>query len=211
MLNNEEKLSNIYDEYNEVLRTISLLSSYDAACLCCPNCEAEICEIKEDSPKMTEKKNIGEYIIEESWLISLKSIKENKDIIQIEQIEKFTESLKNNNIKYDDLFCCPSGESIIGYIYKGIRYISCCSKLCVKYPDLNIDDMQAEYYKNNFKIIHERVKDILKEKETDEFKKIICCELCDFKVEKDLNEFKEHIDNEEHKKEMEELKKEFIF
>ena len=212
LLNNEEKLSNIYGEYNEVLRTISLLSSNDAACLCCPNCEVEICEIKEDSPKMTEKKNIGEHIIEESWLTSLKSIKENKDKIQNEQIEKFKESLKNNNIKYDDLFCCPSGESIIGYIYKGIRYISCCSKLCVKYPDLNIDDMKAEYYKNDFKIIHERVKDILNEKETDEFKKIICCELCDFKVEKDLNEFKEHMNNnKEHKKEMEELKKEFIF
>ena len=211
LLNNEEKLSKIYDEYNEVLRKISLLSFNKVACLCCPNCEVEICDIREDSPKMTEKKNIGEHIIEESWLTTLKSIKENKDRIQKEQIEKFKESLKSNNIKYDDLFCCPSGESIIGYIYKGIRYISCCSKLCVKYPDLNIDDIKAEYYKNDFKIIHERVKDILKEKETDKFKKMICCKLCDFKIEKNLNEFKEHINNTEHEKEMEKLKKEFIF
>ena len=186
LLNNEEKLSKIYDEYNEVLRSIKSLSSNKNALICCPNCKDDICEIKKGSPKMTERKNIGEHVLEWSWITISTSIKENKDRIQKEQIEEFKESLKNNNIKYDDLLCCSSGESIIGYIYKGIRYISCFSKLCVRYPDLNIDDMKAEDYKNDFKDIHEKVKKILEEKETDKFKKNICCKLCDFKVEKNL-------------------------
>ena len=212
LLNNEQKLSKIYDEYNEVLNRIKSLAYNKEAWLCCPNCDAEICALKEGSPKMTEKKNIGEHIIEGAWITSsLKSFKENKDKVRKEQIEEFKESLKKNKINYDDLFCCHSGESIIGYIHKGTRYIYCCSKLFVKYPDLNIGIINEEDYKNDFKNIHKKVKQILIEKETEEFKKMICCKLCDFTVEKELKEFKEHINKKDHKEKMEELKKEFLF
>ena len=212
LLNNEKKLSKIYDEYNEVLNRIKSLAFNKEAWLCCPNCDAEICAIKEGSPKMTERKNIGEHIIEGAWITSsLKSFTENKDKIKNEQLEEFKQSLKINKINYDDLFCCPSGESIIGYIYKDTRYIFCCSKLFVKYPDLNIGIINEEDYKNDFKNIHQKVKQILVEKETDEFKKMICCKLCGFTVEKDLKEFKDHLNKKEHKEKMEELKKEFLF
>ena len=128
LLNNEKKLSRIYDDYNEVLNRIKSLAFNKEAWLCCPSCDAEICSIKEGSPKMTERKNIGEHIIEGAWITSsLKSFKENKDKIKKEQEEKFKESLKKNRINYDNLFCCPSGESIIGYIYKDKRYIFCGS------------------------------------------------------------------------------------
>ena len=212
MLNNEKKLSKIYDEYNEVLNRIKSLAFNKEAWLCCPNCDAEICAIKEGSPKMTERKNIGEHIIEGAWITSsLKSFTENKDKIKNEQLEEFKQSLKINKINYDNLFCCPSGESIIGYIYKDTRYIFCCSKLFVKYPDLNIGIINEEDYKNDFKNIHQKVKQILVEKETDEFKKMICCKLCGFTVNKDLKEFKDHLNKKEHKEKMEELKKEFLF
>ena len=212
LLNNEKKLSKIYDEYNEVLNRIKSLAFNKEAWLCCPNCDAEICAIKEGSPKMTERKNIGEHIIEGAWITSsLKSFTENKDKIKNEQLEEFKQSLKINKINYDNLFCCPSGESIIGYIYKDTRYIFCCSKLFVKYPDLNIGIINEEDYKNDFKNIHQKVKQILVEKETDEFKKMICCKLCGFTVEKDLKEFKAHLNKKEHKEKMEELKKEFLF
>ena len=212
LLNNEKKISRIYDEYNEVLNSIKSLAFNKEAWLCCSKCDAEICSIKEGSPKMTEKKNIGEHIIEGAWITSsLKSIKENKDKIQEEQKEEFKGTLKNYNIKYDDLFCCPYGENIIGYIYDDKRYIYCGSKLFVKYPDLNIGIINEEDYKNDFKTIHQKVKKILIEKETEEFKKMVCCKLCGFTVEKNLKEFKDHICKKEHKEKMEELKKEFLF
>ena len=212
LLNNEKKLSRIYDDYNEVLNRIKSLAFNKEAWLCCPSCDAEICSIKEGSPKITERKNIGEHIIEGAWITSsLKSFKENKDKIKKEQEEEFKESLKKNRINYDNLFCCPSGESIIGYIYKDKRYIFCGSKLFVKYPDLNIGIINEEDYKNDFKNIHNKVKQILIEKETDEFKKMICCKLCGFTVEKDVKDFKTHLNKKEHKEKMEELKKEFLF
>jgi hypothetical protein len=95
LLNNEKKISKIYDEYNEVLNRIKSLAFNKEAWLCCPSCDAEICAIKEDSPKMTEKKIIGEHLIEGAWLTSsLKSYIENKDKVKKEQIEEFKESLK---------------------------------------------------------------------------------------------------------------------
>ena len=95
LLNNEKKLSKIYDEYNEVLNRIKSLAFNKEAWLCYPSCDAEICAIKEGSPKMTEKKIIGEHIIEGAWITSsLKSYLENKDKVKKEQIEEFKESLK---------------------------------------------------------------------------------------------------------------------
>ena len=212
LLNKENKLSKIYDDYNDVLNTIKSLAFSNEAWFCCCCCLSEICAIKQGSPKLTEKKNIGEHIIEGAWITSsLKSITENKDKIKEEQIKKFKEELNKNNIKYNDLFCCPNGETIVGYINKDERYIYYGSRLFVKYPDLNIECVFEEDYKNDFVQIHQKVEKILMEKDKKDFKKMICCKLCDFTVEKNIRQFNQHFLKKSHRERMEELKKEFLY
>ena len=212
LLNKENNLLKIYEDYNDVLNTIKSLAFNNEAWLCCCCCLSEICAIKQGSPKMTEKKNIGEHIIEGAWITSsLKSVTENKDKIKGEQIEKFKEKLNQNNINYSDLFCCPKGETVIGYITKDERYIYYGSKLFVKYPDLNVECVFEEDYKNDFIQIHKKVEKILMEKEKKDFKKMICCKLCDFTVERNIRQFNQHILKKCHRERMEELKKEFLY
>ena len=212
LLNKENNLLKIYEDYNDVLNTIKSLAFNNEAWLCCCCCLSEICAIKQGSPKMTEKKNIGEHIIEGAWITSsLKSVTENKDKIKGEQIEKFKEKLNQNNINYSDLFCCPKGETVIGYITKDERYIYYGSKLFVKYPDLNVECVFEEDYKNDFIQIHKKVEKILIEKEKKDFKKMICCKLCDFTVERNIRQFNQHILKKCHRERMEELKKEFLY
>mgnify|MGYP002624102503 CR=1 FL=1 len=212
LLNKENKLLKLYDDYNDVLNTIKSLAFNNEAWLCCSVCFSEICAIKKGSPKMTEKKNIGEHLIEGAWIISsLRTVKENEDKIKEEQIKKFKEELNKNNIIYNDLFCCPKGETVIGYINKDERYIYYGSKLFVKYPDLNIECVFEEDYKNDFIQIHQKVEKILMAKEKKDFKKMICCKLCDFTVEKNIRQFNQHLLKKCHRERMEELKKEFLY
>ena len=212
LLNKENNLLKIYDDYNDVLNTIKSLAFNNEAWLCCYCCFSEICAIKQGSPKMTEKKDIGEHIIEGAWITSsLKTVSENKDKIKEDQIAKFKEKLNKNNIKYNDLFCCPKGETVIGYINKDERFIYYGSKLFVKYPDLNIECVFEEDYRNDFIQIHQKVEKILMEKEKKDFKKMICCKLCDFTVERNIRQFNQHILKKCHRERMEELKKEFLY
>ena len=44
-------------------------------------------------------------------------------------------------------------------------------------------------------------------KKTDNFKKEIFCKLCEFHVKEDLEEFKEHLDDETHKDKIKELRR----
>ena len=66
-------------------------------------------------------------------------------------------------------------------------------------------------FKNDFKQIHQKVEKILMEKEKKDFKKMICCKLCDFTVEKNIRQFNQHILKKCHRERMEELKKEFLY
>ncbi len=131
------------------------------------------------------------------------------------------------------MFCCPSGDNIIGYIkkidnkkdrknyyyynddidneIKFGRYIYYGSNLYVKYPNLNYEQVSEEEYKNGFQKINQNVKGILAEKNTNKFKEQICCKLCNFNVSENVEEFKEHLNSKIHKEKMEELKKEFLF
>ena len=70
--------------------------------------------------------------------------------------------------------------------------------------------VNEDEYVNNFQNILKKVEEILKYKETDEFKKNFTCKLCDFTVEKKIGEFKKHLHDKFHKENMEELKKEFL-
>ena len=178
-------------------------------------------------PRETNR-SIGEHIIEGAFInTTLRSYQENKDKLDKEDIENFQKNLKENHIKYEDLFCCPSGDNIIGYIkkssnrnnnnynlnndFKYERYIYYKSNLCVKYPDLHIETVGKEEYKDGFRKINQKVKQIVNYKESDDFKKQICCKLCGFIVEKKITEFKTHLNSKPHKEKMEELKKEFLF
>ena len=213
MINKEKKITDIYYRYNNVLNRFKSLIFNKEAWLCCPECLSDICSIKQDTPRMTDSR-VGEYILQFSFISStLKTFEENKDIIKIEQKEKFEKNLRDNFIKYDKLFCCPSGETIIGYIRKNERYIYCGSNLNVRYPNLenNIEFIYEDEYKTRFSSIKEKVKKILKEKETEDFKKLICCKLCGFTVDKNVEEFKVHLTTKNHKAKMEELRKEFSY
>ena len=227
MINREKKISEIYNDYQKILDRMKSLIYSKEAWLCCPKCFKDICSIKPDLPRETNR-SIGEHIIEGAFINStLKSIQENKDKINKEDIENFQKNLKENHIKYEDLFCCPSGDNIIGYFKKTYnknnnnynrnneikyeRYIYYKSNLYVKYPDLNIDKVDKEEYKDGFRKINQKVKQIMIYKESEEFKRQICCKLCGFMVEKKTTEFKNHLNSKMHREKMEELKKEFLF
>ena len=118
MINKEKQLNKMYDEYNNILNRMKSLIYSKEAWLCCPKCLKDICSIKSDMPKETNK-DLGEHIIEGAFISSvLKTLEENKGRVSKEDIEQFEGQLKKYHIKYDGLFCCPSGDNIIGYIKK---------------------------------------------------------------------------------------------
>ena len=123
----------------------------------------------------------------------------------------FEEKLKEKNIQFDDLITCPTRKHIIGYMRCEERLIYCESNLMIKYPDLTYEKIIAhDVFFNNFKNVHEKVKEIMEIKTTADFKSKIFCKLCEFYIKDDLNEFKEHLEDEIHKDKMKELRKEFI-
>ena len=207
----ERRIKNIYNEYEKILNDMKSLISSTEAWLVCPNCFQDICAIKPNFPKQTNKDR-GEYIIQGSFITtSFKLVQNNKEYQNKKEFEKILE--ENGLIKgvnYEHLFCCPNEETVIGYMVKGQRYIFKKSGLCVRYPDLKMKSVNEDEYVNNFQNILKKVEEILKYKETDEFKKNFTCKLCDFTVEKKIGEFKKHLHDKFHKENMEELKKEFL-
>ena len=207
----EKRIYNIYSDYSKILSDMKSLISSTDAWLCCPNCLKDICCVKDNYPKSTNI-NIGEYLIQGSFIKSeLKIIEKNKDYRNKESFEK---NLKLSGliprVQYDNLFSCPGGETILGYVLKGERYIYYKSELCVRYPNLKVERVNETDFMNKFQNINNKVKDIMKWKESDEFKKNLGCKLCEFTVEKKVNEFKKHLNDKFHKQFMEELKEEFL-
>ena len=207
----EKLIKNIYNDYVKILNDKKSLISNSEAWLCCPNCFQDICAIKKNYPKQTNK-NIGEYIIQGSFINnSFKLVEEGK---YYKNKEKFLKNLENIGFKkgenYQDLFCCAKEETIIGYVNKEERFIFGKSGLCVRYPNLTIDKVDEKEFENGFENVLKKVEEIIKYKETDEFKKSLECKLCDFVVEKKVGEFKKHLHDKFHKGNMEELKKEFL-
>ena len=207
----EKSIKNIYSDYSQILNDMKSLISNTEAWLCCPNCFQDICAIKQNTPKQTNA-NIGEYIIQGSFINnSFKLIEEGKNYKNKELMEKNLEEIgfkKGKN--YENLFCCPKEETVIGYVHKNERFIFSKSKLCVRYPNLKMKKVEEEDFMNNFEDIKKKVEEIIKWKESDEFKKSLECRLCDFTVDKKIGEFKKHLHEKFHKKNMEELKKEFL-
>ena len=233
LLNKEKKILNIYRDYSAILDHMRALIYSSEPWLCCRKCFKDICSIKPDLPKLTNI-DLGEYVLEGAFIDStLKTIEENKDKLNPEDINAFKNQLDKDNIKYKDLYCCPSGENIIGYIKKienknynnnywrnknynteseiryG-RYIYYKSDLLVRYPNLTYDIITDDDYKNRFKKVNMKSNKIMDEKKSKEFKNNICCKLCGFVVEKDIKEFKAHLNTKIHRERMEELKKEFL-
>ena len=140
-----------------------------------------------------------------------KEKKKEKILYNQDEKDEFEKKLKEKNIEFDSLFTCPSRKHIIGYLRKGERYIYYESKLSVKYPDLEYIKIEGhDDFLNQFEEVHKKVEEIQEEKKTDNFKKKIFCKLCEFHVKNDLEEFKEHLDDETHKDKMKELRREFI-
>ena len=221
----EKKIKNLYNDVVLDLRKKESLAFNTEAWLVCSICFKEICPIKEGNPSITDE-NVGEYKLYGPWLkenlkptsIKLKKRekrekKDRKIKILFDEDEKnqFEEKLKQENIKFDDLFTCPSHKHIIGYMRKDERFIYYESNLTIKYPDLTYEKIIGhDTFLNNFKSVHEKVEEIMKMKETEDFKNKIFCKLCGFNIKEDLNEFKDHLDSDIHKDKMKELRKEFI-
>ena len=208
----EKRIKNIYNEFSKILNDMKSKISSSEAWLVCPKCFQDISAIKDNYPKKTNKE-IGEYLIQGSFITtSFKPIEKGKNYSNRAQFEKNMEQVglkKGKN--YDNLFCCANGETIIGYIYNKERYINMKCGLCVRYPDLKVENIDEKEYLNNFENVLKKVEEIKKWKESDDFKKTIECKLCDFTVDKKLSEFKSHLNNKFHKSNMEELKKEFLY
>ena len=207
----EKRIKNIYNDYLKILNDMKSLIGNTDAWLCCPNCYQDICAIKENSPKQINK-NLGIYAIQGSFInTSFKTIEEGKNYRNKENLEKKLNELGfKKGTHYDNLFCCAKEETVIGYVHKEEKYIFSGSNLCVRYPNLTVERVNENEFMSNFENIKKKVEDIIKYKETDEFKHSIKCKLCDFTVEKKLGEFKRHLHEKFHKENMEELKKEFL-
>ena len=127
------------------------------------------------------------------------------------EINKFIDNLKKQNIEFDNLLSCKSGKHMIGYTREGEKYIYYGSELSVKYPDLSYETVDnKESYINDFEEIKNKIEKIMNEKNKPEFKKKIFCKLCDFYVKNDINEFRNHLKDKEHEHKLHELRKEFI-
>ena len=213
-LTKEKLIKNIYNDYCKILNDMKSRISSTEAWLVCPNCFQDITAIKPNYPiqKNEKNKHIGEYLIQGSFInTSFKEIEKGKDYCNKNQFEKKLEEVGLKNGKnYENLFSCPNGETIIGYIHKNERYIYMKSDLCVRYPDLNVEKVEETEYLHKFENILKKVEQIIKYKDTDEFKRSIECKLCDFNVKAKLGEFKKHLNDKFHKQNMEELNKEFL-
>ena len=207
----EKRIKNIYYDYSQILNDMKSLISNTEAWLCCPNCFQDICAIKQNTPRQTNA-NIGEYIIQGSFINnSFKLIEEGKNYKNKETFEKKLEEINFKKGKnYDNLFCCPKEETVIGYVHKDERFIFSKCELCVRYPNLKVEKVEERDFMNNFENIKKKVEEIIKWKESDDFKKSLQCKLCDFTVDKKISEFKKHLHDKFHKKNMEDLKKEFL-
>ena len=215
----EKKIKNLYNEVVLDLRRMDSLAFSTEAWLVCTHCCQEISSIKKGNPLMTDSKN-GEYKIIGPWINeSLKLVfrknknKEKKKAPLYDEQERnnFMERLNELNINFDNLFTCPSGKHIIGYSRNGERFIYYGSDLTVKYPDLTYEKISDKnIYINDFQNIHEKVERIMENKNSEEFKKQIFCKLCNFHVQNDLKEFKQHINEKIHEERLKELRKEFI-
>ena len=214
----EKRIKNLYNDVVLDLRTKESLAFNSDAWLVCSICCKEICPLREGNPVLTNEK-VGEFRIFGPWLKdSLKLIfnknknqKTKKPLYDENEMNKFMEELKKENIEFDNLYTCPSRKHIIGYVRNDERFIYYESNLTIKYPDLTYEKIIGhEHFLNNFKDVHKKVDDIMKKKETDDFKKKIFCKLCGFEVKGELDEFKEHLDSDIHKDKMKELRKEFI-
>ena len=217
----EKKLKNLYNNVLIDLRKKESLAFDTEAWLVCSICLKQICPLKKENPVLTNPL-VGEYCINEPYVkenlktindkcaFNIKVRKEGKILYDPNEKKIFEENLKEENIEFDDLFTCPSGKHIIGYMRENERYIYYGSDITIKYPDLSyeiIDD--KNHLLNEFIYVHEKVKKIQEMKKTDEFKNEIFCKLCEFYVKDDLKEFKEHLEDEDHKKKMKELRNEF--
>ena len=207
----EKRIKNIYYDYSQILNDMKSLISNTEAWLCCPNCFQDICAIKQNTPRQTNA-NIGEYIIQGSFINnSFKLIEEGKNYKNKEAFEKKLEEINFKKGKnYENLFCCPKEETVIGYVHKDERFIFSKCELCVRYPNLKVEKVEERDFMNNFENIKKKVEEIIKWKESDDFKKSLQCKLCDFVVDKKISEFKKHLHDKFHKKNMEDLKKEFL-
>ena len=208
----EKRIINLYNDYNKILCDMKSLISSTDAWLVCPYCLRDICWVKNNSPKSTNI-DIGEYVVQGSFIKSeLKIIEKNNNYSNKEDFEKNLKSIigLTPGFQYDNLFTCPGGETILGYIRKDERYIYCKSELIVRYPNLKVEKVEENDYLNKFKNIIKKVEEIIKWKESDDFKKHLCCKLCEFNVDKKVNEFKKHLNDKYHKQFMEELKQEFL-
>ena len=155
---------------------------------------------------------MGEYIIQRYDVKNtFKLCKEGKEYKNKKLFEKILEENGfKKGINYENLFCCPKGETIIGYVHNKERYIFKKSELYVRYPNNILEEVKEIEYINNFENIIKKAKEIVKYRETEKFKRSIECKLCGFTIEKDLKEFKDHLKDESHKVNMEELKEKFI-
>ena len=215
----ERKIKNLYNEVVLDLRRMESLAFSTEPWLVCTNCCQEISSIKVGTPPMTnpeigEHKIIGPWINENLKFIFKKNKNKEKKKTQLydeEEKNRFLENLKNLNIKFDNLFTCPSGKHIIGYSRNGERFIYYGSDLTVKYPDLTYEKIiDKNIYITDFQSIHERVAKIMEDKDSDDFKKKIFCKLCHFTVRNNLREFKDHLRDKIHEERLKELRKEFI-
>ena len=207
----EKRMENMYEEYSKILENMKSLIYKPNAWLCCPNCLDGIVEVKTNHP-LQKNKDLGEYIIQGSDITdTFKLCKEGKEYKNKELFEKILEENGfKKGINYENLFCCPKGETIIGYVHNKERYIFKKSELLVRYPNNILEEVKEIEYINNFENIIKKAKEIVKYRETEKFKRSIECKLCGFTIEKDLKEFKDHLKDESHEVNMEELKEKFI-
>ena len=217
----EKKIKNLYNEVVLDLRRMESLAFSSEPWLVCTSCCQEIVPIKKGNPLMTDP-IIGEHKIFHPWynnylkLVSKKNKNKDKErkkspLYDEKEKKQFTDNLESKGISYDNLFTCPSGKHIIGYVRKGERFIYYGSDLTVKYPDLTYEKItDKNIYINDFENIHQRTEAILQEKNSDDFKKKIFCKLCNFNIKDDLKEFKEHLTDKLHLERLKDLRKEFI-
>ena len=210
------KIQNLYNNFVKDLKRMENLTIMKYGYLLCARCHSEICEIKEKYPLLTNKNN-GEHLIESSWMNdNLKLIYNKKNKIEKSlnldenEINKFKEKLKKENIKYENLLCCHSGRHVVGYLREKEKYIYYGSELIIKYPDLTYETINEKSYVNDFADIRNKIEEIMEEKQKPEFKSQIFCKLCGFYVKNNIYEFKAHLKDKEHDEKMKELRREFI-
>ena len=219
LFHQEKKIKNLYKDVILDLKRMEKLAFEKEAVLFCTKCFNEIMPIKKSNPLMTNPE-IGEHKIMFPYDIHFNQIFNNNDINEIEKNPNFTQEDDKNqfieklnilNISFDNLLACPSYRHIIGYARNGEKFIYYGSDLTVKYPDQTFDKLSDKnIFINDFESIYQKVKIILEEKDTEDFKKKIFCKLCNFYVNKNLKEFDSHLKDCLHLEKLKELQREFI-